>query len=87
MPNDTHQTAPTQFVRAGDLQFAYRRFGPRGATPLLLCTYFAAHMDDWDPTVTNGFAAEHDVILFDVVDPQSKAWGALQAAVLKMIRG
>jgi pimeloyl-ACP methyl ester carboxylesterase len=65
MPNDTHQTAPTQFVRAGDLQFAYRRFGPRGATPLLLCTYFAAHMDDWDPTVTNGFAAEHDVILFD----------------------
>jgi pimeloyl-ACP methyl ester carboxylesterase len=22
-------------------------------------------MDDWDPTVTNGFAAEHDVILFD----------------------
>jgi pimeloyl-ACP methyl ester carboxylesterase len=22
-------------------------------------------MDDWDPKVTNGFAAEHDVILFD----------------------
>ena len=65
MPNDTHETAPTKFVQAGDVQFAYRRFGPRGATPLLLLNYIAAHMDDWDPKVTNGFAAEHDVILFD----------------------
>ena len=42
MPNDTHQTAPTRFAQAGDVQFAYRRFGPCGATPLLLCNYFAA---------------------------------------------
>jgi pimeloyl-ACP methyl ester carboxylesterase len=65
MPYDIHETAPTQFVQAGNVQFAYRRLGPRGATLLLLCNYFAAHMDDWDPNVTNGFAAEHDVILFD----------------------
>ena len=65
MPNKSHETALTQSVQAGDVQFAYRRFGPRGATPLLLCNYFAAHMDDWDPKVTNGFAAERDVILFD----------------------
>ena len=65
MPNDTHESAPTQFVQSGDVKFAYRRFGPRGATPLLLCNYFAANMDDWDPKVTNGLAAEHDVILFD----------------------
>jgi pimeloyl-ACP methyl ester carboxylesterase len=65
MPNDTHETARTQFVQAGDVQFAYRRFGPCGATPLLLCNYFAANMDDWDPKVSNGFAVEHDVILFD----------------------
>ena len=54
MPNDTHETAPTRFVLAGDVLFAYRRFGPRGATPLLLLNYFAAHMDDWDPKITNG---------------------------------
>ena len=65
MPNDTHETAPTKFVQAGDIQFAYRRFGPRGARPLVLLDYIAANMDDWDPNVTNGFAAEHDVILFD----------------------
>jgi pimeloyl-ACP methyl ester carboxylesterase len=44
---------------------AYRRFGPRGGTPLLLLNYFAANMDKWDPTVTNGFASKHDVILVD----------------------
>jgi pimeloyl-ACP methyl ester carboxylesterase len=65
MSNITHETAPTQFVQAGDIRFAYRRFGPRGGIPLLLLNYFAAHMDNWDPKVTNGFAAEHDVILVD----------------------
>jgi pimeloyl-ACP methyl ester carboxylesterase len=65
MPANTHETAPTQLVQAGNTQFPYRRFGPRGGMPLLLCNYFAAHMDDWDPKVTNGLAAEHDVILFD----------------------
>jgi pimeloyl-ACP methyl ester carboxylesterase len=65
MPNDTHETARTKFVQAGDVRFAYRRFGQRGALPLLFLNYFAANMDDWDPKVTNGFAAEHEVILFD----------------------
>ena len=65
MSNVAHETAPTLFVQAGDIRFAYRRFGPRGRTPLLLLNYFAAHMDSWDPKITNGFAAEHDVILVD----------------------
>jgi pimeloyl-ACP methyl ester carboxylesterase len=47
------------------VQFAYRRFGPRGQTPLLLLNYFAAHMDDWDPKITNGLAEEHDVVIVD----------------------
>lgn len=65
MPNDTHETARTQFVQVRDVRFAYRRFGRPSGLPLLLLNYFAAHMDDWDPKVTNGFAAERDVILFD----------------------
>jgi pimeloyl-ACP methyl ester carboxylesterase len=32
---------------------------------LLLLNYFAADLDKWDPKLTNGFAAERDVILFD----------------------
>src|SRR5271163_2166649 len=65
MPSDTHETAPTQFVQAGNLRFAYRRFGRRGVLPLLFLNYFAANMDDWDPNMTNGFAAVREVILFD----------------------
>jgi pimeloyl-ACP methyl ester carboxylesterase len=65
MSNDTHETAPTQFVQAGDSRLAYRRFGRREGTPLLLLNYFAAHMDAWDPKVTNGLAEERDVIIVD----------------------
>jgi pimeloyl-ACP methyl ester carboxylesterase len=65
MSHDTHETAPTQLVQVGDVQFAYRRFGRRGGVPLLFFNYFAANMDNWDPKVTNGFAAEREVILFD----------------------
>ena len=60
-----HETAPTQFVQAGNAEVAYRRFGKRGASPLLLLNYFAANMDDWDPKITNGFAAARDVIILD----------------------
>jgi pimeloyl-ACP methyl ester carboxylesterase len=65
MTSATHETAPTEFVQTDGIRFAYRRFGRRGDTPLLLLNYFAANMDHWDPLVTNGLAAEHDVILMD----------------------
>jgi pimeloyl-ACP methyl ester carboxylesterase len=65
MPHDTHETSPTRFVEASGIRFAYRRFGRPGGTPLLLLNYFAANLDNWDPRVTNGFAAERDVILVD----------------------
>jgi hypothetical protein len=60
MSNDTHETARTQLVQVGDVEFAYRRFGRSGGLPLLFLNYFAANTDDWDPKVTNGFAAERD---------------------------
>jgi pimeloyl-ACP methyl ester carboxylesterase len=65
MSNDMHETAPTRFVQVGDVGFAYRRFGRPGGLPLLLLNYFAANMDNWDPKVTNAFAAEREVILLD----------------------
>ncbi len=65
MSKGTQETARTQFAQAGDVRFAYRRFGQNGELPLLFLNYFVANMDDWNPKVTNGFAAEHDVILLD----------------------
>jgi pimeloyl-ACP methyl ester carboxylesterase len=61
----THQTAPTQFVEAKGIHFAYRRFGKPGTIPLLFLAYFNSNMDSWDPDVTNSLAADHEVILFD----------------------
>ena len=65
MSSFTHETVPTQFAEIDGIRFAYRRFGKAGTTPLLLLEYFNSNMDGWDPIVTNAFAAEHEVILFD----------------------
>jgi pimeloyl-ACP methyl ester carboxylesterase len=61
----THQTAPTQFVEANGIRFAYRRFGKSGGVPLVLNQHFTGTMDHWDPAVTNGFAKDREVILFN----------------------
>ena len=61
----THQTAPTQFVEANGIRFAYRRFGKAGGVPLVFNIHFTGTMDHWDPAVTEGFAKDREVILFD----------------------
>ena len=61
----THQTAPTQFVEANGIRFAYRRFGKSGGVPLVFNMHFTGTMDHWDPLVTDGLAARREVILFN----------------------
>src|SRR6202165_5778185 len=61
----THQTAPTQFVEANGIRFAYRRFGQSGGVPLGFNMHFTGTMDHWDPLVTDGLAAKREVILFN----------------------
>src|SRR5689334_4303401 len=61
----THQTAPTQFVEANGIRFAYRRFGKTGGLPIVFNQHYIGTMDYWDPTVTDGLARDREVILFD----------------------
>ena len=61
----SHQTAPTQFVDAAGIRFAYRRFGKSGGLPLVFNMHFTGTMDHWDPLVTDGLAAGREVILFN----------------------
>ena len=61
----THITAPTQYVEAGGVRHAYRRFGKPSGTPLVFLVHFRGGMDNWDPAVTDGLAANREVILFD----------------------
>jgi len=61
----THQTAPTRYVEAGGVRFAYRRFGKSGTVPVVFNQHYTGTMDYWDPAVTDGIAREREVILFN----------------------
>jgi pimeloyl-ACP methyl ester carboxylesterase len=77
----TYSQTPTDVVRAASgIDFAYRRVGNRGDIPLVLANYFAANMDDWDPLIVDGLAADRDVITFDYPGIGSSA-GATPATV------
>jgi pimeloyl-ACP methyl ester carboxylesterase len=65
MTQHNHQTAPTQFVEANGIRFAYRRFGKTGSVPLVFNQHFRGTMDYWDPAVTDGLARNREVILFN----------------------
>jgi pimeloyl-ACP methyl ester carboxylesterase len=58
-------TVATQFVNAGDIKFAYRRFGKKGLYPLVFTNYLTGTMDNWDPAVIDAIAKDREVIIFD----------------------
>ena len=63
--NTTWKTAPTQTLTAGGVQFAYRQLGPSTGVPVVFLTHLAAVLDNWDPRVVDGIAANHRVVTFD----------------------
>jgi pimeloyl-ACP methyl ester carboxylesterase len=63
--NFTHETAPTEYVEANGVRFAYSRFGAAAGLPIVFNQHFQGTLDHWDPAVTNGLARERQVILFD----------------------
>jgi pimeloyl-ACP methyl ester carboxylesterase len=65
MKSYTHQTAPTQYVEANGIRFAYRRFGKKEGVPLVFIPHILGNLDSWDPAVTDGLAQSREVILFN----------------------
>src|SRR4051795_3157793 len=63
--NTTWETAPTQTITAGGVEYAYRQLGPNRGGPVVFLTHLAAVLDNWDPRVVDGIAAERRVITFD----------------------
>ena len=49
---NAHNTAPTQFVEADGIRFAYRRFGNPTGTPIVLLQHFMGNLDNYDPAIT-----------------------------------
>src|SRR5580700_7836375 len=85
MSTHTALTVLTRFVEADGIRFAYRRWGKPGGLPLVFLNYFGGNLDDWDPRVTDGFAADYDVILFDNAGVGSSG-GETPGTVLEMTR-
>jgi pimeloyl-ACP methyl ester carboxylesterase len=58
--------AVTKTVNVGGTPFAYREVGATAGVPLVFLHHFTAVLDEWDPAVVDGLAAERRVILVDL---------------------
>jgi pimeloyl-ACP methyl ester carboxylesterase len=85
MTQFTHDTAPTQYAEGGGIRFAYRRFGSPGRPPLVFFQHFMGTLDDHDPALSDAFASDREVILFDNTGVASSG-GTVPATIEAMAR-
>lgn len=64
-PTQRLEAAPTMFVEAAGIKFAYRSFGAPAGTPLVFLQHFSGNMNSWDPAVVNALAEDRPVVVFD----------------------
>jgi pimeloyl-ACP methyl ester carboxylesterase len=58
--------AVTKSVEVEGTPFAYREVGQTTGVPVVFLHHFTAGLDDWDPAVVDGIAAERRIILVDL---------------------
>lgn len=56
---------PTRRIDVGGVPFVYRELGPSSGVPMVFLHHLMAVLDDWDPRVIDGVAAQRRVIAFD----------------------
>jgi len=61
----SYANSKTQIIKVDDLEYAYRITGRHSTRPIVLFNHLAGTIDDWDPRVVDGLAAENKVITFD----------------------
>lgn len=61
----TWKEAPTRRIDVDGVPFAYRELGPVSGVPLVFLHHLMAVLDDWDPRLIDGIAAQRRVIAFD----------------------
>ncbi|MDI9860916.1 alpha/beta fold hydrolase [Flectobacillus roseus] len=57
--------AATQYIEVNGNNYAYRQFGKKSGIPVIGFQHFTGTLDNWDPIILNGLAAEREVIIFD----------------------
>ncbi|WP_326784455.1 alpha/beta fold hydrolase [Streptomyces sp. NBC_00151] len=61
----SYKNTPNRSVSVRGVTFVYRQFGPDDGVPLILLNHLSAVLDNWDPRVVEGLAAQRPVITFD----------------------
>ncbi|MBN3510307.1 hypothetical protein JYB55_15820 [Mycolicibacterium septicum] len=57
--------APNRTIDIDGATFAYRDLGGGSDIPVVFLHHLTAVLDDWDPRIIDGIAAQHRVIAFD----------------------
>ena len=65
MRNVKWKNVPTRTIAVGGVPFAYRELGPDSGVPVIFLHHLMAVLDDWDPRLIDGIAAQRRVIAFD----------------------
>lgn len=65
MSNVKWKNVPTRTLVVGGVPFVYRELGPDSGVPVIFLHHLMAVLDDWDPRVIDGIAAQRRVIAFD----------------------
>lgn len=55
--------AATRTLRVDGVEIAYRELGASSGVPLVALNHLGANLDDWDPRIVDGLAANRRVIL------------------------
>lgn len=59
------KTTPNHYVEAASARFAYRRLGPDVGVPVVLLNHWGANLDNFDPPIVEGLAADRPVYALD----------------------
>jgi pimeloyl-ACP methyl ester carboxylesterase len=65
MTQTTYKTAVNKTIDVGGTTFAYRELGAQSGVPVIFLNHLGAVLDNWDPRVVDGIAAERHVLVFD----------------------
>ncbi len=75
--------APTRFVEAAGVRYAYRELGDSADTPLLCLQHFTGTLDNWDPRVFDALARDRRIIFFENAGV-GRSTGAVPSTVSEM---
>ena len=64
-PATSWTTVANQTISVDGTDFVYRAYGPAEGIPVVFLNHLGATLDNWDPRVVDGIAAQHRVVVIN----------------------